>query len=376
MTQSAPRLAQPTGAIPCLDGIRAVAVLLVFVAHSGFERIVPGGLGVTIFFVLSGFLITTLMRIEHARSGSIHLRNFYLRRLLRLMPPLVIVVVAAGLLASASLIDRGFTWAGLSATLLYYGNYHMIAHDFKGVPAGLGVVWSLAIEEHYYLLYPPLALLLLRMQRLARGAVLLGVLCAIVLAWRCVLVANGASTDYVTMASDTRVDAILFGCLMALARNPWLDPVAPSNPAREGAVAGLCIAVLLVTFVYRDEVFRMTLRYTLQGLAIMVLLYLAVARADRWPFRWLSAPVLVYIGSISYTVYLSHHVILLGLAKHWPAWHPLLLTAVGALLTLGFAEAMRRCIELPVARLRRRFHGAEAAVASNSTPTLSPAGAR
>ena len=374
MTHPGPTLAQPTGAIPSLDGIRAVAVLLVFVAHSGFDHLVPGGLGVTIFFVLSGFLITTLMRIEHARSGSIDLRSFYLRRLLRLMPPLLVVVTAAGLLATASLIDRGFTWAGLSATLLYYGNYHMIAHDFSGVPAGLGVVWSLAIEEHYYLLYPPLALLLLRMRRIGRGAVLLGVLCAFVLAWRCVLVANGASTDYVMMASDTRVDAILFGCLMALARNPWLDRVAPLNAAREGALALLCIAVLIVTFVYRDEVFRMTLRYTLQGLAITALLYLAVARAERWPFRWLSAPLLVYIGSISYTVYLSHHVILLGLGKHWPAWHPLLLTTVGALLTLGFAEAMRRWIEQPVARLRRRLHGA--AVTAHPAPELMPAGAR
>jgi len=98
-----------TGAIPSLDGIRAVAVSLVFFAHGGADSLVPGGLGVTIFFVLSGYLITTLMRIEHTRSGGISYRGFYLRRLLRLMPPLFIVVAAAGLFALASVIDGGFT---------------------------------------------------------------------------------------------------------------------------------------------------------------------------------------------------------------------------------------------------------------------------
>jgi peptidoglycan/LPS O-acetylase OafA/YrhL len=182
-----------TGAIPSLDGIRAVAVSLVFFAHGGADSLVPGGLGVTIFFVLSGYLITTLMRIEHARSGGISYRSFYLRRLLRLMPPLSIVVAAAGLLALASVIDGGFTPGGLFSALFYFGNYYVISHDFDGMPAGLGVVWSLAIEEHYYLLYPPLAALLLRFGRVGLSVTALSMFCAAVLAWRCWLVAHGGS---------------------------------------------------------------------------------------------------------------------------------------------------------------------------------------
>ena len=135
--------ARGTGPIPSLDGVRALAVLLVFFAHSSLDKIVPGGLGVTIFFVLSGYLISTLMRIEYARSGKLDIRGFYLRRLLRLMPPLVIVVALAALASTLSLIQGQFTPSGLFAALFYLGNYHVIANDFHGLPGGLGVVWSL-----------------------------------------------------------------------------------------------------------------------------------------------------------------------------------------------------------------------------------------
>src|SRR5712672_2112681 len=148
-----------SGAIPSLDGVRAVAVGLVFFAHSGLEKIVPGGLGVTIFFVLSGYLISTLMRIEYAAERKIDYRGFYLRRFLRLMPPLAVVVLLTSVFAAFALIDE-FTPNGLFSVLFYYSNYFVIAHDFHGLPAGASVVWSLAVEEHYYLLYPPLAALL------------------------------------------------------------------------------------------------------------------------------------------------------------------------------------------------------------------------
>lgn len=350
------QLQRNTGAIPSLDGIRALAVLLVFLAHSGLDNFIPGGLGVTVFFVLSGYLITTLMRIEHARSGRISFRGFYLRRLLRLMPPLFIVVAATGVLAALSVIDGAFSVGGLLSALFYAGNYFVIANDFHGMPAGLGLVWSLAIEEHYYLFYPPLALLLLRVGRVRLSVSLLALLCVAVLAWRYWLVFHGASEAYLTMATDTRVDAILVGCLMALLRNPWLDRVSAPNALNDWGLAGVCVAVLIGTLLYRDEVFRLTARYTLQSLAIAPLIYLAVARADRLPFRWLNTPVLVYVGTISYTIYLSHHVILLGLAKHWPALNWISLTLVGALLTLAVAEPIRRWVEQPCAALRKRLH--------------------
>lgn len=344
------------GTIPSLDGIRAIAVSLVFVAHSGLGNFIPGGLGVSIFFVLSGYLISTLLRIEYARTGAIDYRGFYLRRLLRLMPPLLIVLAVAGLLSSLSLIGDSFTLSGLLAAIFYFGNYYVIAHDYHGLPDGIGVIWSLAVEEHYYLFYPPLAALLLRLGRVGLSASVLALLCVGVLAWRYWLMLHGGSPDYVAVATDTRIDAILIGCLMALWRNPWLDPDADREARYDWIIAAACVAVLAGTLLYRDELFRHTLRYTLQNLAIAPLIYLAVVHAQRAPFRWLNSRPLVYLGTISYTIYLTHHVILLMIAKHWPQLHWSILLFVSALLTLAVAEPMRRWVELPSARLRKRLH--------------------
>lgn len=360
------------GIIPSLDGIRAVAVTMVFLAHSGFDNVVPGGLGVTIFFVLSGYLITTLMRVEHTRTGAIDYRNFYLRRLLRLMPPLLIVTIVAGLLAEFAVIDGGFTLGGLFAAIFYLGNYFEIAQDFHGMPAGLGVIWSLAIEEHYYLFYPPLAVLLLRFGQVSWSVIVLTTLCAVVLAWRFWLVAQGSSEAYISMATDTRIDAILIGCLMALRFNPVLDRIPAAHARTDWTVAVVCIAVLIGTLLYRDETFRLTARYTLQSLAIAPLIYLAVARSERRPFRWLNAAPLAYIGTISYTIYLFHHIILLGIAKHWPQLHWSGLMLAGAALTLAVAEPMRRWVDTPFARLRKVLHRKSAAHAP--APALVPTG--
>lgn len=345
-----------SAAIPSLDGIRALAVGLVFFAHGGLRDLVPGGLGVTVFFVLSGYLITTLMRREHQASGDVRLGAFYLRRVLRLMPPLFIVVAAAALLSSLGIVGGGFSARGLLSVLFYFGNYHVIAADFAGVPEGLGVVWSLAVEEHYYLLYPPLAIALLRLDRPRAAVAILLAVCAGMLAWRCWLALHGASEHYLTMATDTRADAILFGCVLALRHNPALDPVPAPALLRDGALAAACLLLLVGTLAYRDEFFRVTARYTLQSLAIAPLIYLAVARAAHAPFRWLSARPLVYLGTISYTVYLSHQLVLYGVERHAPGLGGAATMALAALLTLAVAEPMRRWVERPCARLRRQLH--------------------
>lgn len=346
------------GAIASLDGIRALAVALVFFAHGGLQGIVPGGLGVTIFFVLSGYLITTLMRREHQAGGNVRLGAFYLRRVLRLMPPLFVIVAAAALLSSLGVIGGEFSTRGLLSVLFYFGNYHVIASDFHGIPEGMGVVWSLAVEEHYYLLYPPLAIALLHLRNPGAAVTVLLTMCAAMLGWRCWLALHGASEHYLTMATDTRADAILFGCVLAFRHNPALDPVPPPDLRRDGALAAACLLLLLGTLAYRDEFFRLTARYTLQSLAIAPLIYLAVARAAHAPFRWLNSRPLVYLGGISYTIYLSHQLILYGVMRHAPdlGWTATL--ALTALLTLAVAEPMRRWVEQPCARLRRQLHRA------------------
>ena len=347
---------RPTAEIASLNGIRALAVALVFFAHGGLEDVVPGGLGVTIFFVLSGFLITTLMRREYAASGAVRLRAFYLRRVLRLMPPLFIVVAAAALLSSLSMIDGAFSSRGMLSVLFYFGNYHVIAFDFSGIPQGMGVVWSLAVEEHYYLLFPPLAIVLLHSGRPWVAGAVLTALCAAILGWRCWLTLHGASASYVEMATDTRADSILIGCLMAFVRNPTVDPVAPANLRRDTAIAAACVALLIATLAYRGDFFRHTARYTLQSLAIAPLIYVAVTRAAQVPFRWLNSASMVYLGTISYTIYLSHQLILYFVMRHWPLLSWAMTLALTAIITLAVAETMRRWVERPCTRLRKQLH--------------------
>ena len=345
-----------TGTIPSLNGIRAIAVTMVFFAHSGLEYIVPGGLGVTIFFVLSGYLITTLMRLEFAESGGIDYRGFYQRRIIRLMPPLLILVAVAGGLSAVSVIAGGFTPSGLMAVLFYYANYYFIAHDFHGVPSGLGPMWSLAVEEHFYILFPPLAALLMRVGRVRLSVAVLSALCALMMMWRTWLVLHGVSDVYISMATETRADPILFGCILAMLSNPRIDRVAPPRMIRDWSLLAGAMLLLLATLAYRNEFFRFTLRYSLQSLSIAVLLYLAVARADQRPYRWLNSKPMIYIGTISYSVYLVSCVIQFAVHKYWPrlGWSGEILAS--AALTLVVAESMRRWVEAPFAGWRKRLH--------------------
>lgn len=348
--------ATPGLAIPGLDGIRAVAVSIVFLAHAGLEKLIPGGLGVTIFFVLSGYLITTLMLREMAESGTLDLGAFYLRRLLRLMPPLILVVAVTALASRAGWIDGMYSSAGLLSVLFYWGNYFVIAHDFSGLPAGLGVVWSLAVEEHYYLIYPFLLPPLLRLAG-PRGTayVLLG-LCGMVLAWRCVLFAGHATEARLTMATDVRIDAILVGGVLALACNPLDFPHRSAGRLAAIWLPLAAAAVLAGSLLLRDPWFRQTLRFTIQSAAVAGLLYAAVA-ASRAPwFSLLNRPAMVYLGTLSYSIYLCHHVLLYAVHKQLPAWGAVPVGLLSAASTLLLAECMRRWVEAPCARLRRRLH--------------------
>lgn len=328
---------------------------LVFFSHNGLGNVVPGGLGVTIFFVLSGFLITTLMRGEFAETGTVSFRAFYLRRFLRLIPPLLVVTcISVAAFFIAGLGDR-FTAGGLASVLLYFSNYFQIFHGASGQPPGLGVTWSLAVEEHYYLLYPPLAVALLRFGRPTVSAALLALMCALILGWRCWLMSHGGSPEYLGIATDTRVDAILIGCVLAMLRNPWIEPQPPRRGA-DLALAGVCIALLVATLLWRSEFFRFTGRYTLQSAAIAGLLYLAVARGKMWPWRWLNTAPLVYLGTVSYTIYLAHYLMIDWTLAWLPSWNRVAVAIVAAALTLVIAELMRRFVEKPCAVLRRRLH--------------------
>ncbi|MGJ4912669.1 acyltransferase family protein [Bradyrhizobium sp. HKCCYLRH2060] len=353
--------------IPSLDGIRALSVLIVVLGHSGLQAIVPGGFGVTIFFFLSGFLISTLMLAEHERTGGLDVPSFYARRVFRLMPPLLLSLAIAYGLTAAGLLDGGMTVKGLAAQVLYFANYYGLFFDpGNTVPDGTGILWSLAVEEHFYIVYPLLMTLLLGSALRPRtiGA-LLGLVCLGVLAWRFHLVhAPGFFSDRTYYASDTRIDSIAYGCILALVMNPVRQRSASGRmSAAQWALLAGAVAALLVSLVYRDPVFRETARYSLQGLALMPLFYFAVRFADAPLFRDLNRSWVMTLGTYSYAIYLIHNVVIRTIDKNLPAIaaKPYLLFPLALLISVIYAAAIERFIEPYFRQLRHKFRPAPAA---------------
>jgi len=343
--------------IPSLDGLRAISVMLVFIAHAGLEKYAPGGLGVTIFFFLSGFLITTLMRVEYQSNGRVNFQHFWLRRLLRIWPPFYLVLGVA--IGEALAFDPPGTLSGpaVAAQLLHVTNFWIVWHGYAGQPAGTGVYWSLAVEEHFYLLFP---WLYVAMQKLRlpprRQALVLWGLCAVVLAWRCVLVYGfDVPTDRTYLASDTRVDSILFGCALAVWRNPVVDAPALRERFWKIAVVPGAFVVMVLCLLVRDAGFRETLRYTLQGIALTFIFIAAIRYKDWLPFRVLNLKPVAFIGVLSYSLYLVHFAVIFAVRRNLPDLHPVPSALLALALSVLLAWIIYRLVERPCARLRRRL---------------------
>ena len=183
-----------------------------------------------------------------------------------------------------------------------------------------------------------------------------GALCAVICFWRCLLVFGyHVHEDRTYMASDTRVDSILFGCALALALNPVLDGRIGNDRLWKGVLLPAGLAIILFTFVYREPWFRESIRYTLQGIGLTPL-FVAAMRFPTWlPFRALNAKFVAFVGALSYTLYLVHQVAIYGF--HF--WVPGLAAVPRALLALlvsfGVAYTVYVLVERPCARLRKRL---------------------
>lgn len=343
--------------IPSLDGIRAVAFLIVFVGHAGLADRVPGGFGVTAFFFLSGYLITTLMRMEREKHGRVSLKQFYLRRALRILPPFYLVLLLATVASATGVLPGGVSRGAVAALALHAGNYWVILNGYAGPPAGTGVYWSLAVEEHFYLVFPVLFIVLSRyVSSRARQAMALYVLCGLVLAWRCFLVYRlHVTTDRTYMGSDTRIDSILYGCALALYGNPVLDgPSRIAESTWKWVLVPLAIGALVFALVYREPGFRETLRYSLQGVALTPI-FIAAVRYPRWlVFRPLNSRAASFLGVLSYSLYLVHYSLLDFVSAHVNA-HPVVQGVLALLASVAAAYAIYRLVEKPCAALRRRL---------------------
>ncbi len=360
--------------IPSLDGLRAVAIGIVFFAHAGLSRFLPGQFGVTIFFFLSGYLITTLLRIEFERTGSISIRDFYLRRVLRILPPFYLVFAVATLLTvSGPLSGPPLSGGGILAQAFYLTNYWVIARGWwTGHAPGTWIFWSLAVEEHFYLFFPVLYAGLQRFvsSRRRQAAVLLG-LCALVLAWRCLLVfVFHSAKDRTYVATDTRIDSILFGCALAVIGNPFLDQLPFSGDWWKLIAFPLGAGAVLLSLAISAPWFQQAFAYTIQGIGLAPVFVVAV-RFPRWfLFPVLNWPWMRYLGALSYALYLLHATVLFGVDAHLHA--PAVIQAlVGGAVSLGLAAAIHHGLERPLARLRRRLSRIE----PRRRPTVVPVGA-
>lgn len=338
---------------PALDGLRALAVAAVLVFHA-LPASLPGGFwGVDLFFVLSGFLIVRLLLDEQAGQGRIALLRFALRRLLRLGPALLLMLVGHSLLVVAGRPEAGprlpaeWGWA-----LSYSGNW---ARAFGLQPGPeLGHLWSLAVEEQFYLLGPPLLILGLHAAGSGRGlagdaarrlTVAALALALAVAAWRVALQAAGAPVERLYNGLDTRADALLLGAAWALAQRGWPALAGWRPPALLVALAGLgWVAALRGSAWDHPGVYRLGM----PAMALASLVGIQAALAGGLGSAWLAHPALVQIGRWSYGLYLWHFPWLL-FALDQGAQGTALLGAV-ALPAIACAALSFHAVEQPILR--------------------------
>ncbi|MCI6072440.1 MAG: acetyltransferase [Collinsella sp.] len=379
--------------IPALDGLRTLAVVAVVLYHLNLTWAQGGLLGVTIFFVLSGYLITRLLLNEIAKTGRIDLKSFWIRRIRRLFPAVVtVVVVTCALCTVFNHVMLTKMRPDILPSLLFFNNWWQIMQDVSyfnalGDPSPLTHFWSLAIEEQFYLIWPPLllAMVSVHMSKPNTRRVVLGLAAVSALA---MMVLYNPATDpsRVYYGTDTRVFSLLLGAWMAfipdrdlaparLVRHLGLDRLAgaakhdksksdtaeaattkPSELARFWSSPASIDLMGVVGLVGLAAMVALTNGYTAfqyrGGTLLCSILTLMVIAACVQPqgmvARALAAEPLVWIGKRSYSIYLWHYPLLLLMnpvanINDTPWWHYIL----QVLLVVAVAECSYRFIETP-----------------------------
>lgn len=346
--------------LPALDGLRALAIVLVLLHHSaGGNYLARGGfVGVDVFFVLSGFLITALLVREHESTGRINLPYFYARRALRLFPALFTLLTAYVIYINYSDLGWEIQWLkykAVLATLFYYNNWRLAFGGLDTLNYGLAPTWSLSIEEQFYLLWPLalIGLLKLRSHSARIGLVVCGIVA--VTLWRATLWQGEAFAHRQFFGFDTRSDGLLWGCLLGLlAAGGRLPKTFWQRRALTVAAiisAGFLLAVNFLVewngkFVYLGG-------FTLICAASSCLLLEAFLSPSKLFAFALENKLSVWLGRISYGIYIYHlpvYIWVSSFKRHW-----VVITGVQITLALTAAALSYYLIEKPCLRLKRRF---------------------
>ncbi len=350
--------------LPGLDGLRALAVVLVLLFHNGFTWMEGGFLGVSVFFTLSGYLITTLLLGEHAGTGGISLRAFWARRFRRLLPAslLAIALALAFTLFAADATQRAEFGGDVLASLAYVANWWFLASDqtyaaLFSEPSPLLHFWSLAIEEQFYLLLALAAFAALgRRPRLFAGGTVLLLAATVALPF-----VTSASDNWLYYATPARLPELLTGVLLALVlsrrtstgelRHRLTTSTAVALPTIVGLGAlGATVWLAATSSIASSWLYR-------GGFAAFSLVSVALIVATHSPrglaTRALSLPPMQHLGRISYGVYLYHWPIFLWLDPARTGLDGWALFALRMAVTLVLAEASYRFVEMPIRRTGR-----------------------
>lgn len=344
---------------PGLDGLRGLAVAAVLAYHGGFESARGGYLGVSVFFTLSGFLITSLLVAEHDRSGTISLRSFWSRRFRRLLPAALVALAGICVFgATVATPDQQRDLGGdVAAAVAYVANWRFIVQDVTygdlfAEPSPVLHFWSLAIEEQFYVLFPALVLLVLRA---SRGR--LHVLGAVVLALAAASVGasfllSGSGQDRIYFGTDTRAVEVLVGALLALAISRWGRPAGRVAGSAATVAATAALGALAVAAVRVEQSSEWLYRGGFGAIALLsALVVLGAAREGRFG-ELLGNPPLRWLGLRSYGLYLYHWPIFLWLDPSTTGREGMPLFLLRLAVTAVVAEVSYHVVEMPFRRGR------------------------
>jgi peptidoglycan/LPS O-acetylase OafA/YrhL len=355
------RVERALGHRPALDGLRAVAIGLVLLEHTGLSIFDGGNNGVIVFFVLSGFLITKLLIEEWDRTGTVSIKNFYGRRTVRIMPaPFVMILVLLAL--SWWIVDdprqHNYFLFELLLAATYITNLRPIL--FGGIPlyverTYLAHMWSLSVEEHFYLIWPWGMRKLRLAERPVQQAVrfLIGFALAVTVL-RAAWVILGVP-DLVSI-SIFMFDGFAMGAALAFALHHGAYPRFEAF-VRQSRVATVGFAILAVDLVSRGITGGIDYAYvTYCSLATVAIIGYTFLAEDGWYTRILSFPVMTYIGKLSYSIYLWHVPIMAYFSKErFPEMSVIELALIEWPLTLLVSMGSYHIIEKRFMRLRKRF---------------------
>jgi peptidoglycan/LPS O-acetylase OafA/YrhL len=340
--------------VPSLDGLRALSVLLVITSHvflrvrghgvlsTWFLALAGNGtVGVSIFFVISGFLITVLLIKEEAHYGTISLKDFYIRRAFRILPAFLTYVGVIWALTAVGVLDvqpLQFVRA-LTFTMDYGSNGSWY----------LGHIWSLSVEEQFYLIWPLVVVLLpyRALKRIAIAAIVLGPF--IRMADRILLPSTKSQIEYM---GHTRADMLMFGCFVALlfdnARfHLFLEKL---DALKAPIVCALFLFLGSPTIeLWLGGTYVKTVGYTLQGISICVVMLYLIRHPDSFSGKLFNTRIAIHIGTLSYSLYLWQELFF------GPRDFQLRSVAMSFLFAFLAAEISFNLIEKPMLRLKRRF---------------------